>query len=75
MVILGKWRDEVKVLDCGCKIGRSKQGLWFYDYLCEIHVAMVYDDEGHYSLKQAEELTKKLNEEMKNAEKEETEEV
>lgn len=63
------FRDEVKVLPCGCKIGRSKGGMWFYDYLCEIHVGMVYDEEGHYSLKLAEELTKKLNEEMKELER------
>jgi len=57
-------RDEERTLPCGCKIGRSKGGLWFYDYLCEIHVAFVYEN-GHYSPKKAEELTNKLNKEMK----------
>jgi len=62
---MGKWRDEVKILACGCKIGRSKQGLWFYDFLCETHVKKVYDGKGHYSLKLAEEMTKAINEAMK----------
>ena len=62
---MSPWREETKTLVCGCKIGRSKGGPWFYDYLCEIHCSMVYDEKGHYSLEKAEELTKKLNEEIK----------
>ncbi len=59
------WREEVKTLECGCKVGRSKAGPWFYDFLCDTHVKEVYDKEGHYSIELAEKLTKKLNEEMK----------
>lgn len=66
---MSKAREETKTLDCGCRIGRSKGGPWFYDYLCEIHVPMVYDEEGHYSIKRAEIMTHLLNEEMKRKEK------
>ena len=58
-------REETKILDCGCKIGRSKGGIWFYDYLCEIHVGEVYDESGEYSIEKAEELTRRMNEIMK----------
>lgn len=60
-------RDETRILPCGCKIGRSKEGLWYYDYICEIHLPEVLE-RGKYSFKKAEELTKKLNEEMKELE-------
>lgn len=55
---------ESRELPCGCKISRSGNGMWFYDYLCEIHIAEVIE-RGRYSEKKAEELVKKLNEEMK----------
>ena len=38
---MGKWREETKELSCGCKIGRSGKGPWFYDYYCEEHVKAV----------------------------------
>jgi len=66
---MGKWREEVKELPCGCKVGRSKSGPWFYDYLCEVHVGEVYDENERYSPKLAERLTEKLNEQMKLNEK------
>lgn len=61
---MSKWREEIFEFSCGCKVGRSKQGPWFYDYLCEIHVAEVYDEKGKYSLELAEQLTKRMNEIM-----------
>jgi len=62
---MGKWREEIKILACGCKIGRSKGGVWFYDFLCSVHVKDVYDKQGHYSIELAEKQTKKLNDLMK----------
>lgn len=61
---MGKWRDEVEILECGCKVGRSKGGVWFYDFLCEEHVKGVYEGK-KYSSEKAEEMTAKLNEQMK----------
>lgn len=58
------FRDETRELPCGCKIGRSKGGMWFYDYICEIHLPEILEN-GKYSYKKAEELVKKLNEEIK----------
>lgn len=58
-------RDEVKILECGCKIGRSKQGLWFYDFICEKHLSEVQGENGLFSAKKSEEFTNKLNEEIK----------
>lgn len=66
------FRDESIELPCGCKIGRSKGGLWYYDYLCEIHLPEVLDNSGRYSFEKAEELTRKLNEEMREIEKKRT---
>jgi len=62
---MGKWRDETKELPCGCRIGRSKAGPWFYDFICEKHLEEIYVD-GKYSYEKATELTDKLNEDMKN---------
>lgn len=59
------WREEVYTFSCGCKVGRSKGGPWFYDYLCELHVKEVYDEKGNYSLELANKLTEKMNEIMK----------
>jgi hypothetical protein len=69
---VSNWREEVQVLECGCKIGRTgKGGQWFYDYLCDKHVKDVQDAEGHYSYDKALAMTEKLNKEMKeNARKE-----
>jgi len=68
---MSKWRDETKELPCGCKIGRSAGGIWFYDYICEIHLPEVLDKKGKYSFEKALELTEKLNKEMKELEKNE----
>ena len=63
---MSNWREEIRVLPCGCKIGRSANGLWFYDFICEKHVKEVQEN-GHYSydkaLKMTEDLNKKLKEE------------
>ena len=61
---MGKWREEVKILLCGCKVGRSKAGQWFYDFICEEHLKEVYVD-GKYSYDKATEMTDKLNRDMK----------
>jgi len=61
---MSKWREEIKILPCGCKIGRSKQGVWLYDYYCEKHVKELYVD-GKFSLEKTDEMTSKINEEMK----------
>jgi len=57
-------RDEVQILKCGCKIGRTKAGMWVYDYLCDIHVKLVRK-RGKYSFEKACKLTEKLNKNMK----------
>jgi len=57
-------RDEVQVQECGCKIGRTKVGMWVYDYLCDIHVKQVKKN-GKYSFEKACKLTEKLNKDMK----------
>ena len=58
------FRDEAKILPCGCKIGRTKGGIWFYDYICEIHIPNV-QKRGKYCYEKALKLTEKLNAEMK----------
>jgi len=58
------FRDETKILKCGCKIGRSKGGLWFYDFLCLQHLKEVYNEKGQYSYDKHIVLTEKLNKEM-----------
>jgi hypothetical protein len=57
------FRDESRTLSCGCKIGRTKGGLWFYDYICEIHLPNVLKN-GKYNYEKALKLTEKLNAEM-----------
>lgn len=61
---MGKWRDETIELECGCKVGRSSQGVWFYDFICEKHIPNVQVD-GKFNYEKSLEFTKKLNEEMK----------
>jgi hypothetical protein len=55
---------EVKTLPCGCKVGKSGEGSWFYNYICNQHVKAVYDKDGHYSFDLQIALIKKLNEEL-----------
>jgi len=59
-----KMRDETVILACGCKVGRSGGGQWFFDYLCDEHVKMVRDKNG-YNFEKASELTRTLNTLMK----------
>jgi len=61
---MGKWRDETKTLVCGCKIGRSASGMWFYDFICEEHIPKVQEN-GKFSLKKSEEFTEEMNKIMK----------
>jgi len=56
---MSKWREEVKILECGCKIGGQK-GAWFYDYLCDKHVKKVRT-KGKYNYDKALKLTDELN--------------
>lgn len=63
MVKMG-FREEVKILECGCKIGRAEGGLWFYDFICEKHLPEVQEN-GHYSYEKAIKLTEKLNAEIR----------
>jgi len=65
---MGKWREEVKVLPCGCKIGRSNNGLWFYDYICEKHLPCVQTN-GKYDYEKALKFTEELNRRMRKKEK------
>jgi hypothetical protein len=58
------FRDETKILPCGCKIGRADNGLWFYDYICDLHIPEVLKN-GKYCYDKAIKLTEKLNKEMK----------
>lgn len=67
---MSKWREEEIILPCGCKIGRTGKGNpYYYDYLCEIHLPEVLDNEGHFSYEKSVALTNKLNKEMKELEK------
>jgi len=59
---MSKWRKEVKVLNCGCKIGGQK-GAWFYDYICENHLPEVQVD-GKFNYDKSLEFTDKLNRAM-----------
>jgi len=68
--IVSKAREEARILDCGCKIGRTG-GPWFYDYLCEEHVKEVQGKDGKYSYNKALSLTVKLNKIMREKEIEE----
>jgi len=56
---MSKWRKEVKVLNCGCKIGGQK-GAWFYDYICENHLSEVQVD-GKFNYEKSLEFTNRLN--------------
>jgi len=56
---MSKWREEVKILECGCKIG-GQNGAWFYDYLCDKHVKKVRI-KGKYNYEKALKLTDELN--------------
>jgi len=60
---MGKWRDETKTLVCGCRVGRSGSGQWFYDFICKYHLKGFYFD-GKYSYEKALEMTEKLNRQM-----------
>jgi len=64
---MGKAREEERILDCGCKIGRTG-GPWFYDYLCEEHVKKVQGKDGKYNYDKALALTEELNKMMKEEE-------
>ena len=61
---MGKWREEAKVLPCGCKIGRSGKGPWFYDFYCDSHVEEVRTN-GRFDYDKSLKYLKKLNKEMK----------
>jgi len=66
---MGKARDEVKVLPCGCKVGRSASGPWFYDFICDTHVPEVQVD-GKFNYEKSLAYTEKLQKEMKYREEE-----
>ena len=67
------WREEIIILKCGCKIGRSGKGPCFYDFICEEHLIEVLDAEGHYDYDKALAFTDKLNKDMRQKEKMENE--
>jgi len=69
---MGQWRDETIVLECGCKIGRSGKGMWFYDFICDKHVPDCQTD-GHYDYDKAMLMTQKLNQDMREKERKERE--
>jgi hypothetical protein len=64
------WREEVKVFPCGCKVGRSANGMWFYDFICDEHIKEVRTD-GHYDYDKAVKFTEEMNKRMKEEEKNE----
>jgi len=61
---MGKWREEEVTLKCGCKVGRSKLGLWFYDYICDKHVPNVQVD-GKFNYEKSLKFTEELQKLMK----------
>lgn len=61
---MGKWREEEVILPCGCKVGRSQQGLWFYDFICEEHLQNVQVD-GKFNYEKSLEFTEMLQKAMK----------
>lgn len=62
-LLMGKWREEIKVLPCGCKIGKSSSnGLWFYDYICDTHLPN-FQKRKKYCYEKALKMTEKLNKE------------
>ena len=54
---------ETRTLPCGCIIGKTKKGAWFYQHLCEIHIPEILKN-GEYSYEKEVELTRKLNAEI-----------
>ena len=64
MIKMGKWREEEVTLKCGCKVGRSKLGLWFYDYICDKHVPNVQVD-GKFNYEKSLKFTEELQKLMK----------
>jgi len=67
---MSKWREEIKTLECGCKAGRSKKGLWFYDFICEKHLSEVQDEKGHFNYEKSLKFTELLQEKIKDLKKE-----
>ena len=63
---MSKWRKEIIILECGCKIG-GQEGAWFYDYLCGVHVKEV-QTKGKYDYDKALKLTDELNRKMRSGE-------
>ena len=56
--------EEKRKLPCGCLVGRSVEGRWFYDYICDVHVKEVYDENGKFSYDKHMALTERLQKEM-----------
>lgn len=63
---MSKWRKEIKILGCGCKIGGQK-GAWFYDFICEKHLKEVQVN-GKFNYEKSLEFTNKLNKIMREME-------
>jgi len=61
---MGKWREETKILSCGCKIGKTGKGPWFLDYYCKTHVEEVRTN-GRFDLEKAFKYLEKLNKMLK----------
>ena len=57
-------REEIQILECGCKLGRSNKGPWFYDFICEKHIKDVQTD-GHYDYDKALKMTEEINRKLK----------
>jgi len=57
---MSKWRENILVLECGCKIGGNKSGPYFYDFICEKHIKRV-QVKGKYNYEKALKLTDELN--------------
>lgn len=64
MRMMGKWREETIVLKCGCKVGRSQQGVWFYDFICGEHLPNVQVD-GKFNYNKSLKFTEELQKLMK----------
>jgi len=60
---MGKWREETRELECGCKVGRSG-GPWFFDYYCEKHLKYIRP-RGRFCIRKADKLLHKTNKNYK----------